>query len=101
MHLSQTNFMHLSQKAAESVDDIYNTIAGDVDDKVDSKSVEESVAAKLRLAKWKADRLEKEEKMNVQFSLYFFFQYSFLMQYLSDIVLLEQLMLKKCLKKIK
>ena len=51
--------------AAESEDDIYNTIAGDVDDKVDSKSVEERVAAKLRVAKWKADRLEKEEKMKV------------------------------------
>jgi len=61
--------MHLSQKAAESEDDIYNTIAGDVNDKVDSKSVEESVAAKLRLAKWKADRLEKEEKMKVQYLL--------------------------------
>jgi hypothetical protein len=52
-------------KAVESEDDIYNTIAGDVDDKVDSKSVEERVAAKLKLAKWKADRLEKEEKMKV------------------------------------
>ena len=36
--------MHLSQKAAESEDDINNTIAGDVDDKVDSKSVEERAA---------------------------------------------------------
>jgi hypothetical protein len=32
---------------------------------VDSNSVGERVAAKLRLAKWKADRLEKEEKMKV------------------------------------
>jgi hypothetical protein len=44
MHLSQQFFIHLSLKAAESDDDINNTIAGDVDDKVDSKSVEERVA---------------------------------------------------------
>jgi hypothetical protein len=66
----KTNGKSLVLKAAESEDDIYNTIAGDVDDKVDSKSVEERVAAKLRLAKWKADRLEKEEKMKVYFYLY-------------------------------
>ena len=35
MHLSQQFFIHLSLKAAASDDDINNTIAGDVDDKVD------------------------------------------------------------------
>lgn len=54
-------------KAAESENDIYTTIAGDVDDKVDSRTVEERAIAKLRLAKWKAHRLEREEKIKVFF----------------------------------
>ena len=54
--------------SAESAVDIYNTTTtGDKDEDkdVEVKSVEERAAAKLRLAKWKADRLEKEEKMKV------------------------------------
>lgn len=79
-HRNKTNGKSLAievLKAAESENDIYNIIAGDVDDKVDPKSVEERVSAKLRLAKWKADRLEKEEKIKVSFTFYMFHVYSF------------------------
>jgi len=70
-HRNKTNGNSLLSEvlnSAESDSDIYNTTAGDALDKADFKSSEERAAAKLRLAKWKADRLEKDEKIKVSYT---------------------------------